>query len=237
MDQLQRVGASVRAVRVKRGWTQERLAQAARVSRPTITRLERGHVEGMQVGTLVAVAKALDMRISISARWRAGDLDRLLNGAHSQLHESVAGWFATDLPEWILVPEVSFAVFAERGVIDILAWHPGRRALLIIELKTDIVDVNELIGTMDVRRRLARTIARERGWDPVTISTWAIVAGGRTNQARMTAHRSMLRNAFPVDGRSMRRWLRAPTSAAHALSTWWRPRGSTPRGRRATARR
>ena len=80
---------------------------------------------------------------------RAGDLDRLLNGAHSQLHEWVAGWFAIDLPEWILVPEVSFAVFAERGVIDILAWHPGRRALLIIELKTDIVCTNGVIHVID----------------------------------------------------------------------------------------
>src|SRR6476620_12303835 len=188
MDELQRVGASIRAVRVKRRWTQERLAHAARVGTPTIRRLERGHLEGMRLGTLVKVAKALDVRISVSARWRAGDLDRLLNSAHSQLHESVAGWFATELPEWILVPEVSFAFYSERGIVDILAWHPARRALLIIELKTDIVDVNELVGTMDVRRRLARRIALERGWDPITISTWVIVAGGRTNQARLAAH-------------------------------------------------
>ena len=46
----------------------------------------------------------------------------------------------------MLAPEVSFSIYGERGVIDILAWHPGRRALLIIELKTDIVDVNELVG-------------------------------------------------------------------------------------------
>ncbi len=133
------------------------------------------------MGTILAVAKALDMRISISARWRAGDLDRLLNGAHSQLHESVAGWFKTDLPDWILVPEVSFAVFAERGIIDILAWQPTLRALLLIELKTDIVDVNELIGTMDIRRRLARTIARSVVGTPSRFrrgSSWR--ADGRT---------------------------------------------------------
>jgi len=178
----------------------------------------------MRLGTLVKVAKALDMRISVSARWRAGDLDRLLNSPHSQLQWSVAGWFAAELPEWILVPEVSFAFYGERGIVDILAWHPAHRALLIIELKTDIVDVNELVGTMDVRRRLARRIALERGWDAITISTWVIVAGGRTNQARLGAHRVMLRNAFPIDGRTMRPWLREPTASVNGLSMWWRLR-------------
>ena len=40
-------------------------------------------------------------------RWRAGDLDRLLNARHSELHELVARWFADQLPEWVLTPEVS----------------------------------------------------------------------------------------------------------------------------------
>ncbi len=61
-------------------------------------------------------------------------------------------------------PEVSFAVYGERGVIDILAWHPGERALLVIELKTEIVDIQDLIGTVDRKRRLARVVARDRGW-------------------------------------------------------------------------
>ena len=87
----------------------------------------------------------------------------------------------------MLAPEVSFSIYGERGVIDILAWHPGRRALLIIELKTDIVDVNDLAGSADRRRRLAPKIVAERGWDPVTVSVWVIVAPGRTNRRRVAA--------------------------------------------------
>jgi hypothetical protein len=120
------------------------------------------------------------------------------------------GGSAQELPEWTLDPEVSFSIYGERGIIDILAWHPGHRALVVIELKTDIVDVNDLIGQMDRRRRLARRIGEERDWDPLTISTWVIVAAGRTNRARLAAHRALLRNAFPVDGRSIRGWLRRP---------------------------
>jgi hypothetical protein len=99
------------------------------------------------------------MRVDLVGRWRAGDLDRLLNAGHSALHESVARYFAGDHPAWTLAPEVSFSIYGERGVVDIVAWHPGRRALLIIELKTDIADVNELVGTVDRKRRLGRRIA------------------------------------------------------------------------------
>jgi hypothetical protein len=79
------------------------------------------------------------------------------------LHESVAEALRRRWPAWILAPEATFSIYGERGAIDILAWHPGRRVVLVIELKTDVVDLNELLGTLDRKRRLARTIASERG--------------------------------------------------------------------------
>jgi ribosome-binding protein aMBF1 (putative translation factor) len=39
----QRFGSAVRAVRQRRGWRQADLAEAARVSMATISRVERGH--------------------------------------------------------------------------------------------------------------------------------------------------------------------------------------------------
>lgn len=219
---MQRFGAQLRAVRVKRRWRQIDLAQRARVHRSVISRIERGQFESTSIGAILAIARALDIQVSLSARWHAGDLDRLVNGRHARLHESVARWFAEDLPEWVLDPEVSFSIYGERGVIDILAWHPSSRALIVIELKTDIVDVNLLMSQMDQRRRLAREIVRDRGWDPVSISTWVIVANGRTNRARLAAHRVVLRNAFPLDGRSIQGWLRRPDRGIAALSIWER---------------
>jgi transcriptional regulator with XRE-family HTH domain len=216
----QRFGSAVRAVRIKRGWRQQDLADRARVSPSTISRLERGHLDAVPLRTLRAIASALDVRVDIVARWRAGDLDRLLNARHSALHEQVARMFRDRLPDWVIEPEVSFAVFRERGVIDILAWHPARRALLVIELKTDIVDVNDLVGSVDRKRRLARQVAATRGWRPATVSAWVVVAGGRTNRARVAAHGAMLRAAYPTDGRGIGRWLRDPVGSVAALSMW-----------------
>lgn len=219
MDDL-RFGSVVRAVRVKRAWRQCDVAARAGLSPSTVSRLERGHVGTLSVDAIRAIGAVLEIRVELVGRWRAGDLDRLLNRAHSALHDEVARMFRGVLPDWVLAPEVSFAILGERGVIDLLAWHPGRRVLLVVELKTDIADLNELLGTFDRKRRLAWRIAADRGWHPDVVAGWVIVAASRTNRRRIAEHRALLRAAFPMDGRGIERWLRDPRGAASALSFW-----------------
>lgn len=216
----QRFGAVIRSVRIRRRWRQADLAANSGISRSAISRLERGHVGPMTIDDVRAVAEALEFRAELLARWRAGDLDRLMNARHSALHEEVARWFRARYPEWVLAPGVTFAIYRDRGVIDIFAWHPGRRVVLVIELKTEIVDVNELLGTLDRKRRLAKQIARERGWDALSSAAWLIVADTRTNRRRAEAHEAMLKAALPASGSTMRTWLRDPVEPLAALSFW-----------------
>jgi hypothetical protein len=163
------------------------------------------------------VAAALDARFDAVVRWQGGDLGRLINARHAAMHEAMALSFAS-LDGWVAEPEVSFSIYGERGVIDVLAWHPGRRILIVIELKTEFVDINELMGTVDRKRRLASAIARERGWDPLAVATWVVVSDNRTNRRALAGHEAVLRAKFPVDGRSMRTWLRRPEGRCDALS-------------------
>jgi transcriptional regulator with XRE-family HTH domain len=238
MDDL-RFGSTIRLVRIRKRLTQEELSKLAGVSRGTVSRIERGHLDQVSMASIRAVAKALDVRVDLVPRWRGGDLDRLLNSRHSALHEQVARSFA-ELPEWVTAPEASFAIYAERGVIDILAWHARRQMLLVIELKTDIVDVNELLGTLDRKRRLAWQVARERGWDVrerANSSAWVIVAESRTNRRRVQAHGAMLRAALPLDGRSIAGWLQDPSRPVGALSFWPDARPMSVSGGRAPIRR
>jgi hypothetical protein len=90
----------------------------------------------------------------------------------------------------------------------------------VIELKTLIVDVQALVGDVDRKRRLARRIAQDRGWEPVSVSSWIIVARTKTNQRRIANHRTMLRAALPQDGHTTRAWLRAPAGSVRGLSLW-----------------
>ena len=196
-----------------------------------ISRAERGHLGTLTLETTRRICAALEVRVELAPRWRAGELDRLLNTRHSAFHEAMARHLST-LPDWVAEPEVSFSIYGERGVIDILAYHPGRRALLLIELKTEVVDVQELVSTMDRRRRLARSIAAERGWPVDTVSVWVAIAEGSTNRARVAAHRTFLASAFPAGGRAMRSWLRDPSGEIRCLSffQYALPRHVTKRG-------
>lgn len=184
-----------------------------------VSRVERGHVDDHTVRAIRDLAAALDIRIDLVPRWRGADLERLISAGHARLHEQVAGYFA-GLDGWIAAPEVSFSIFGERGAVDLLAWYEATRTLLVIELKTDIVDINELIGTVDRKRRLAPRIGEERGWVPAVVGCWMIVTATSTNRRRVEAHRAVLRSAFPADGRSVAHWLRQPSTPINGLSFW-----------------
>ena len=158
-----RLGGAIRAVRIRLRLRQLDVAQKSGLSRSTVSRIERGEMGSLSIDAVLSVARALGMRIDLVPRWRGGELNRLLSAGHSALHEYPSRAFAR-LHEWLVAPEVTFSVFGERGVIDVLAYHPRRRALLVVELKTQLVDVQGLLGQIDRYRRLARRIARDRGW-------------------------------------------------------------------------
>ncbi len=212
----QRIGSAFRAIRIRRQWTQDEVGRNAGVSRYLVGRVERGRLSGVPLGTLRAIAIAIDARFDTILRWHGGDLGRLLNARHSAMHEAVARLFA-DLDGWTAEPEVSFSIFGERGVIDVLAWHPIRRILLVIELKTELVDVNDLMGSVDRKRRLALEIAHQRGWDPVSVSTWVVVADGTTNRRAVGTYSTTLRSKFPSDGSALAHWLCDPSGRIDAL--------------------
>jgi hypothetical protein len=171
----------------------------------------------MSIAVARRVAAALDIRLELLPRSRAADLDRLVGARHAALGEAVVERLAA-LEGWVVRPEVSFGIYGERGVVDLLAWHAERRALLVIELKTEIVDVGELLGTLDRKRRLGAEIAEPMGWRPATVSAWLIVADGMTNRRRIDAHASTFRAAPPHDGRTVRAWLTRPVGGLRALT-------------------
>ena len=221
-----RLGSICRALRIARRWRQSDLAARAGVSRAAVSRLERGRLGELQVKVVLRVVDALGGRIDFNVRWQGGELDRLLNARHAALHESVARAFL-ELPGWLIAPEVSFAIRGERGVIDILAWHAATGTLLVIELKTDIVDISELMGTLDRKRRLAAEIGRSRGWPARTVCVWLVVADSSANRRRVRHHATTLRAALPSDGRAIGGWLRQPRGPLACLSFWANAQGTT----------
>jgi transcriptional regulator with XRE-family HTH domain len=212
-----RLGSVFRAVRLRLHLRQSDVARRAGVGRTSIGRIESGRTGSLSVETLMKVASSLEIQVDLVTRWRGGELTRMLNAGHAALHEAAAQLLAA-LPEWSFAPEVSFAVYGERGVMDILAYHAERRALLVIELKTQLVDVQGLLAAVDRYRRLAPRVAGARGWRATSVSVWVLLRESDTNRRRVADHLTVLRAAFPLDGWGMRRWLRQPIRPAAGLS-------------------
>ncbi len=213
------LGRLFRQLRLRLGWRQADLAERAGVARSVYSDAERGHIEHMTVRTLRKIATTLEVRILLEPSWRGGRIERVLSGRHAAMAERVTSMLVE--AGWTVRPEASFNHFGERGVVDLVAWQPPSGTLLLIEIKTELVDPSGLLATTDRRRRLAGVIAREGGWDPAIVSQWVVLAEGRTNQRRVAEHRSLLRAAFPADGRTIAGWLANPTAPLNAL--WFLP--------------
>ncbi|MEA2609866.1 MAG: Helix-turn-helix domain [Chloroflexota bacterium] len=231
-----RFGATIRVARIRRGWRQSDLAAAAGVSRGTVSRIERGAIHEISFGTLVAVAGALDVRLELLTRSRGADLDRLLNQKHAALAEAVIARLRA-IGGWVVRPEVSFSEWGERGIVDLLAWHERSASVLVIELKTDIIDVGELLGTLDRKRRLGIRVAASLGWPATSVATCLIVGESMSNRRRVEARARTFRAALPDDGRRARAWLRDPAGDLRALLFVSNARPGSVRSSFATVRR
>lgn len=203
-----RIGFSFRALRIRHGWRQEDLGARIGVSHGLISKIERGLLASVSLGTLERVATALEARLDVGIRWRGEQLDRLLDEGHARLVEAVVrllvefGWEAT--------VEVTFAVYGERGSIDVLAWHAATGRLLVIEVKTVMPDAQSMLATLDRKVRLAPGIAADRGWRVRSVSRLLVFESTPVARQRVGRLGATLGATFPARGAMVRQWLRAP---------------------------
>lgn len=152
---------AVRALRIRQGLTQAVLAERIGVSRELVSRLERSDFEGMTFRAMARLAEGLGGYLDVQLRWRGERLDRLLDAPHAAIQEDVArqlmAW------GWSVRAEVSFNHYGDRGRVDLLAYAPVARILMVVEVKSVVVDVQDTIGRIHVKSRLGSGLAREVG--------------------------------------------------------------------------
>ncbi len=226
-----RFGLGLRALRRRRRWTQTELAARAGLSQAAVSRAERGDAERLTVRTLDRIAAALGARMSLRLLWHGEALDRLLDAAHAGLVEQMVAMLVDR--GWQVVPEVTFSHYGERGSIDVLSWHALRGALLIVEVKSVVPDVQAMLAGVDRKQRLGPRIAVERGWKADTVSRLIVLPDSRTARRRIETHRATFDLAYPARTRAVRRWLVAPKGPLAGIlflpftrSTTGRRRGS-----------
>ena len=210
-----RLGADVRLLRRRKGWTQARLAAEAGVRRWVVSEIECGRGDRFPLRTTRRVVDAVGGYLSVRIQFHGEALDRLRDAAHARLVDRLVAFLAA--LGWVAETEVTFNHFGERGSIDILAFHPRFGALLIIEVKTVVPDVGGLQMTLDRKVRIAPELARARGWTVASVSRLLVVAESSTARRRVDAHAATFAAAFPVRNEAIRRWLRRPDTAIRGL--------------------
>jgi hypothetical protein len=155
-----------------------RICLVPRLSSSAIGRVELGKIQRVAWGDLEAVAEALDAQLGLDFRWRAGDLDRLLDAAHAAIVESLVRVYRAS--GWAVVVEATFSEFGERGSIDLLAWHAPTGNVAVNEVKATIADAGRTVMGVDRKGRLAPIVARKLGWTCRGVSRFLVVAEGAT---------------------------------------------------------
>ncbi len=203
-----RFGLALRALRRRRRWSQDRLASESSVSRSVIGRVERGRADRVSVATLVRIAAALGARVDVRILWQGEGLDRLLDQSHADIIERLVRTLSDD--GWLRATEVSFNIDGQRGSIDILAFHPSTGALLVIEVKSVVPDLQAMLHGIDRKGRIARQVARERGWEVTSVSRLLVLPDDRTARRRVDTHAATFDAALPARTAEVKRWLRDP---------------------------
>lgn len=210
------IGRMLRSIRVRPGLRQSDVARRAEVSQQLVSDLELGAVERVALSSTRRIARALGAEVVVSVRWRGADIDRLRDEGHATLVGEVARRLAAG--GWLVATEVTYSRFGERGSYDLLAFHPERRTLLVVEVKTELVSAEETLRRLDAKVRLAPVVARERfGWDAAGVARLLAMEATSTNRRRVARHAPVFGRAFPCRGRDAAAFLRAPDGSAPSL--------------------
>jgi hypothetical protein len=108
--------------------------------------------------------------------------------------------------------------YGERGSIDVLGWHRATGTLLVVEVKSSIASVEELLRRLDAKARLAPAVALERwGVRSQRASRLVVRPEDRTERRRVARQAAVLDQALPDRGRDVSRWLSEPDGGLAGL--------------------
>jgi hypothetical protein len=162
----------------------------------------------MTIDVLRRCAAVLEVTLDIVPRWRGADLAHLMDEDHATLQ---AAW-ADRLRRWgwEVRVEVSFSQYGDRGRVDLLCWHPVHRVLLIGEVKGELVDVQALLGGLDVKVRVGPRLGRNAGWPAPALTAPLLIVRHRTTARARIARLAPLFANYVHRGRAAVGCLRHP---------------------------
>jgi transcriptional regulator with XRE-family HTH domain len=196
--------------------TQVELAARAAVPRLDIIRVEAGAAGSIRLDRLRWIFEAAGARGRFGLWWNGAAADRLLDERHATLVERAV--VALERRGWTAAVEVSFAEFGERGSFDILAARQSRRAIAVVEVKSDLGSIEETNRVLDAKERLAPRLAAARfGWRPEIVGRLLVLPDEDRLRRLVARHDRTMAAVYPARGRQVRAWLRTPDQALRGI--------------------
>jgi hypothetical protein len=181
-----------------------------------VSLLERGHVGSLSVRTARAIAAAVGIDLPFAPRGRGAQLDRLIDEEHSAMVDQVVRRLSAE--GWEAMVEFSFNDYGDRGSVDILAWHAERRALLIIETKSRLANLQETCRFLDMKARVVpRLAAQDRGWRPRVVGVVLVLQESSRERAAVARREAIFAASFPARTLEIRQWIRQPQTPLRGL--------------------
>jgi transcriptional regulator with XRE-family HTH domain len=177
------------------GWSQRDLARHAHVSQSTICRVELGRIDSLSIETAARVLDALGVRASLELRAPfVAKNSRQRDAGHARCLAYVVR--RLERAGWLVRTEVEIVSGSTRGWIDILAFRPSDRTLLVVEIKTELVDLGAIMRQQNWYEREAWAAARRFGWRPTTRIGALMGLGTDATIQRIRDNRQLIAHAF-----------------------------------------
>lgn len=215
MDRVS-VGNTFRAIRIELRLRQRDVAARASVCQSTVSDLECGRFGALSIDTYCRIADAIGADVRLGPRWRGAKLDRLIDRRHALLQNEIAR--LVNGLGWQVGAEMSFNHFGDRGSVDVLAWRADVGALLIVEIKTEIGNLEETLRVLDMKSRVVPVlVGRERNWRPSVVGTVLVLPDATAHRSVVARHSALVSAALPARTCAVRRWLADPSGSMRGI--------------------
>jgi transcriptional regulator with XRE-family HTH domain len=181
--------------------TQASIAGAIGTSRGHYSMIEAGRVN-VSAATMDRIAEALGIRLRVASTNVVAAMSQRPRDA---VHALCVAYVARRLRAagWEVVRELEITDGRLHGWIDLVAFDPVTRTLLVVEVKTRIDDVGRLerqIGWYE--RAVLRSLPSE--WVPAGVGTWVLALASAEVDEAVGDHRAAFADALPGRAQEMR---------------------------------
>ena len=198
---LQDIGRLVRDGRLAARWTQQGLERRSGVSQSRLSRIERGACRSVRFIEVDRLFVAVGVRYRLDAHLPPGP--RVVDDAvHVRCATAVQR--RLEAAGWEVRREVEIGSDRSRGWIDVIAFHPATRLLLVIEIKTELRDLGAIERSLNWYVREAARAAARFGWRPTAVASTLLVLATDANDQAMRSIRPALDVALPGRATALR---------------------------------